>query len=590
MMENAATFAPEHAGSRDRIGRLTYRVIALCALFLLFDGFDVGAIGYLLPALARSWARSPSDLTPAIVLGGVGMLIGSMIAGPLGDVRGRKPVFLACIAAFGIFSIASAFSASPVPLAAWRLLTGLGLGGGIPTAIALTSDYVPRKNRPIVVGMMTCTVPVGLLLSGLASSWLVPTYGWRSVFLVGGVLPLLLLPLLVWLLPESLQISAGALGPRPRWRDLVGRLFKDGYATRSLLLWIMFFCNFLATWLVIFWLPTILSLAGSSDGEAALLGSLLPLGGLAGVIGIALIVRRVGTELALASALVLGAAAVIVMWALQLPPLESAIAIALIGIGLQGAQFGMNGLCGAVYPARIRATGSGWSFGVGRMGNILGPGLGGAILAMSSSPRTMLLVAGTAALVAAAAMLLLDRNSGADVFVAFVAPKAAAQTIKKVAELGWKPAFFLSTAASSVGSVLKPAGFVNAKGIISSAYLKDPTDPTWKDDPATKGWLAFMDKYFADGDKANSNNVYGYVVAQTMVQVLKQCGDDLTRENVMRQAANLKDFASDMMLPGVRVNTSPTDFYPIEQMQLMQFEGQSWKLFGDVVDAHGSTR
>jgi AAHS family 4-hydroxybenzoate transporter-like MFS transporter len=433
-MANAASFVLDDARVRDRIGRLTHRVIALCALLLVFDGFDIGTIGYLLPALARSWAKSPSELTPAIVLGGVGMLIGSMIAGPLGDTRGRKPVFIGCIAIFGTFSIASAFSTSPASLAALRLLTGLGLGGGIPTAIALASDYVPQKNRPIIVGLMTCAVPVGLLLGGLASSWLVPAQGWQSIFLLGGIVPLLLLPLLAWLLPESLQIlrlagkspkggellleQLGESGTEdasadPKWRDLVGLLFRDGYATRTSLLWIMFFSNFLATWLVIFWLPTILSLAGSSDGDAALFGALLPLGGLAGVVAIALIVRRVRTELTLAAALVLGAAAVLAMWALHLPPMASAIVIALIGTGLQGAQFGMNGLCGAVYPARIRATGSGWSFGVGRIGNIIGPGLGGAILAMSFSARTMLLVAAVAALVAAAAMFALDRERAA---------------------------------------------------------------------------------------------------------------------------------------------------------------------------------
>ena len=131
--------------------------------------------------------------------------------------------------------------------------------------------------------------------------------------------------------------------------------------------------------------------------------------------------------------------------------------------------------------------------------------------------------------------------------------------------------------------MLKPAGLENAKGIISTAYLKDPTDPTWKDDPGTKTWLAFMDKYYPDGDKTNANNVYGYVLAQTMVQVIKQCGDNLTRENVMKQAASLKNFSTDMMLPGIMVNTGPDDFFPIEQMQLMKFDGESWHLFGDVI-------
>jgi ABC-type branched-subunit amino acid transport system substrate-binding protein len=175
------------------------------------------------------------------------------------------------------------------------------------------------------------------------------------------------------------------------------------------------------------------------------------------------------------------------------------------------------------------------------------------------------------------------KDSGADIFMTWAAPKGAAQAIRKVGELGWKPTFFLANVSTSVASVLKPAGLENAKGIISTAYLKDPTDPAWKDDPGVATWRAFMDKYYPDGDKTNSNNVYGYAVAQTMVHVLKQCGDDLTRENIMKQAANIKNFSSDVMLPGIKVNTGPDDFFPIEQMQLMKFDGEAWRLFGDVI-------
>jgi ABC-type branched-subunit amino acid transport system substrate-binding protein len=175
------------------------------------------------------------------------------------------------------------------------------------------------------------------------------------------------------------------------------------------------------------------------------------------------------------------------------------------------------------------------------------------------------------------------KDSGADIFMTWAAPKGAAQAIRKVGELGWKPKFFLANVSTSVASVLKPAGLENAKDIISTAYLKDPTDPAWKDDPGVATWRAFMDKYYPDGDKTNSNNIYGYAVAQTMVQVLKQCGDELTRENIMKQAASIKNFSSDVMLPGIKVNTGPNDFFPIEQMQLMRFDGEAWRLFGDVI-------
>ncbi len=174
-------------------------------------------------------------------------------------------------------------------------------------------------------------------------------------------------------------------------------------------------------------------------------------------------------------------------------------------------------------------------------------------------------------------------DSGADIFFSWAAPKGSAQAIRKVGELGWKPKFFLANVSTSVAGVLKPAGIEFAKDIISTAYLKDPTDPAWKDDPGVKTWRDFMDKYYPDGDKTNNNNVYGYAVAQTMVQVLKQCGDELTRENVMKQAASLKNFSSDVMLPGIKVNTGPDDFFPIEQMQLMRFDGEAWRLFGDVI-------
>ena len=176
------------------------------------------------------------------------------------------------------------------------------------------------------------------------------------------------------------------------------------------------------------------------------------------------------------------------------------------------------------------------------------------------------------------------RQSGANIFVSITAPKAAAQAIKKVAEIGWKPIYIQGSGSVSVATVLKPAGLDNSKDLISTAYLKDPTDPTWKDDPGIRAWGAFMNKYFPEGDKANVLHVYGYALAETLVQVLRQCGDELSRENVMKQAASLKDFRSEMMLPGITANTSQSDFFPVQQMQIMQFDGSTWRLFGDVVD------
>jgi branched-chain amino acid transport system substrate-binding protein len=175
------------------------------------------------------------------------------------------------------------------------------------------------------------------------------------------------------------------------------------------------------------------------------------------------------------------------------------------------------------------------------------------------------------------------RATGADVFVNITTPKFAAQAIKKNAEIDWKPMHFLNNVSVSIGSVMKPAGFEASQGIISSNYYKDPTDPQWKNDPAMKAWNEFLDKYYPEANRADSAVMYGYIVAQGLVHVLKACGDDLTRENVMKQAAGIKDFEPGGLLPGIKANTSPTDFAPLSQLQLMRFKGESWELFGDVL-------
>jgi branched-chain amino acid transport system substrate-binding protein len=175
------------------------------------------------------------------------------------------------------------------------------------------------------------------------------------------------------------------------------------------------------------------------------------------------------------------------------------------------------------------------------------------------------------------------KASGADVFFNVTTPKFAAQAIKKAHEIGWKPVHLLNNVSQSVGSVLKPAGLEASKGVLSTGYLKDPTDSTWDNDPGKKEWLAFMDKYFPEGDKTSSFTAYGYSVAQTLAMVLKQCGNDLTRENVMKQAASLKNVQLPMALPGITLNTSATDFFPFEQMQMMRFNGERWELFGPIM-------
>jgi branched-chain amino acid transport system substrate-binding protein len=175
------------------------------------------------------------------------------------------------------------------------------------------------------------------------------------------------------------------------------------------------------------------------------------------------------------------------------------------------------------------------------------------------------------------------KSTDADVLVDITTPKFAAQAIKKIAEIGWKPLHLLTNVSSSIGAVMKPAGFDNAQDIISAAYAKDPSDVQWTNDPGMKGYDEFLVKYFPDANRVDANVMYGYNVSQTMVEVLKQCGDNLTRENVMKQAASIKGLQLGGILPGVLIKTSATDFAPIEQLQLMRFKGQAWELFGNII-------
>ncbi len=177
------------------------------------------------------------------------------------------------------------------------------------------------------------------------------------------------------------------------------------------------------------------------------------------------------------------------------------------------------------------------------------------------------------------------KGTGADVLVNISTPKFAAQTIKKMAELEWKPMHLMTDVSISIGAVMKPAGLEASEGILSAGYLKDASDPQWADDEGMKKFKAFIDKYMPGANIADTNLVYGYAASQTMVQVLKQAGDDLTRENVMKQAASLKDFAPDTTLPGIKINTGATDFAPIEQLKMMQFKNGKWDLFGDIISA-----
>jgi len=177
------------------------------------------------------------------------------------------------------------------------------------------------------------------------------------------------------------------------------------------------------------------------------------------------------------------------------------------------------------------------------------------------------------------------KSSGAEILVFDGAPAFAARALRRASELDWHPVFLLDNASASIASALRPAGLQNASGVISTSFLKDASDPAWKDDPAMKAWSSFMDKYYPDGDKDDNNALFGYAAAETLFHVLSECGNDLSRESVMRHAASLKGYQSSVALPGITFNTGPTDYQPIKQMRLVQFDGSTWQPIGDVIEA-----
>ena len=179
--------------------------------------------------------------------------------------------------------------------------------------------------------------------------------------------------------------------------------------------------------------------------------------------------------------------------------------------------------------------------------------------------------------------ILTLKASGADTFINITTPKFAAQAVRKVADSGWKPLHFLNNVGASVGSVLTPAGLDKSIDLVTVQYYKDATDPQWKDDPAMLEWRAFMARYYREGNVEDASNIYGYITAQLMVQVLKQCGNDLSRENIRKQAENMRNFKQSLLLPGITMTTGPNDHAPIEQAQLSKFNGKQWVLFGEVL-------
>jgi AAHS family 4-hydroxybenzoate transporter-like MFS transporter len=412
------------------IGRFQVAIVAICSAIVLLDGFDAQVMGYVAGDLGKELHIAKDALGPVLSSGLIGMAVGAAVFGPLADRLGRRPVLILCPLIFGVGALLTVLAGSKTELIAFRLLTGFGMGGAMPNTIALTAEYMPARVRASAVMIMFCGFSIGAAVVGWVARGIIPHFGWRGVFVVGGILPCLITALSIGFLPESIRflLRKDPRDPRavkylsriapdaPLSGDLVlaedrapgfvvKQLFVSGRHRVTLLLWVMFFANLLDLYFISSWLPIIQTGVGIPQDRAILIATLFQVGGTIGAVVLGRFMDR-NLSFRLLALTYLGAAACVFLIG------ESGASVAWLivtvfaaGFGVIGAQNGANALSAAVYPTAYRSTGVGWAFGVGRIGSILGPILGGMLV--GTTPRLFLwaavplMVAAAAAFVAA---------------------------------------------------------------------------------------------------------------------------------------------------------------------------------------------
>jgi AAHS family 4-hydroxybenzoate transporter-like MFS transporter len=420
------------------VGGFQVKLLLTCATVLFLDGFDTSAIGYVAPALVREWNIGKAALGAVGSAGLVGLMIGALLLGPLADRIGRRQIIIFSTLAFGVGTLVTALANDVNVLFVIRLLTGLGLGGAMPNTIALTSEFSPRRRRATMVMVMFVGFSIGAAAAGFLAAGLIPQFGWRSVFVVGGAAPLLLAPILAWRLPESVRflaltgradarvaellsfIDPGAVFAaatrfvvdEPQLKGIpVQHLFGGGRTLATLLLWVVFFMSLLDLYFLSNWLPTVLNDLGASISVAAAIGSMLQVGGVVGTFALGSVIDRFSFR-ALALVYFIAVFAVGAIGQLGHSAILATIAIFIAGFCIVGGQIAANALAAGFYPTSVRATGVGWALGVGRVGSIIGPSVGGVLLSLKWSAGEVFMAAATAALCAALAAFSLGRLAG----------------------------------------------------------------------------------------------------------------------------------------------------------------------------------
>jgi len=406
-------------------------VLVLCFLVVAADGFDTAAIGFIAPALKEQWKLVPQQLSNVFVAGLAGLMVGAFLLGPVADRIGRKAVLLISTIGFALASIGTAWATNVDELAIWRFVTGLGLGGAMPMAITMTSEYSPERSRSFLVMMMFCGFTVGGALGGLAAAGLIANYGWPSVFILGGVLPLVLVPILLVALPESVRYlvlkggqdgrvakilsrvdkqasleGAHFTGIKKLQGSPVGQLFTRGLGGGTVLLWITFFMSLLVYYLLTSWLPTLFKTAGYDQKTAALIALMLPIGSTVGAFAIGALMDRLSPHAVLFGSYTVAAAFIVLLGFSTATPWLLIASVFGAGLGTGGSQIGINALAASYYPTANRATGVSWANAVGRTGSLVGSYVGGMLLGLGWPLSMVFVAAAIPAFVAGLAILL----------------------------------------------------------------------------------------------------------------------------------------------------------------------------------------
>jgi MFS transporter, AAHS family, 4-hydroxybenzoate transporter len=426
--------APKRRMNDKKLSSLQLLTLILCFLVVAADGFDVASVGYVAPLLRDEWTLDPAQLGLIFGAGLFGLCIGSFLFGPMADRIGRKRVIMISLTLFGIGSFACAYAPSPQWLTFIRFITGVGLGGALPAAITLTSEFSPTRNRAFFVTLMLSGFPLGLAFGGVIAALLMPCFGWKGVFILGGVFPLCLVPIVGLWLPESLKFMAGKpryveetrqvllrlrgnadslhddlppnnLGRSMAQKTPAGILFSAYYRAGTFLLWLCFFCTLWVFYQLSSWLPTAITDAGIDVSRAALIAMLLPLGGALGGVLNGFLMDRMNPFFVLTGSYLVAAISTALIGVSINEPKWIYVTVFMAGFGLSGAQCGANVIAAEFYVTAARATGVSWASAVGRIGSIIGAMTGGLVLTSLNSVGMTFVIFAVPTVIAGGAML-----------------------------------------------------------------------------------------------------------------------------------------------------------------------------------------